>query len=156
MPRDDIPPCFIRIDKEGRWYHNGTEMIHRDFIRLFYEHLEREESGRYLIRLGDECCYVEVEDTPFVVLSVTHQNPGEAEKEAFRLSLSDDSSEKLTPETLSVGDGHVLYCRVKDCSYPARFARPAYYQLAEHIMEEKGSYFLPLNGKKYKIPYETA
>jgi hypothetical protein len=142
----------MRIDREGRWYHKGAEMIHRDFIHLFYEHLEMEESGRYLIRLGDECCYVEVEDTPFVVLSVTHQNPGKGEKEAFRLFLSDDSLEKLRPDTLAVGEGHVLYCRVKDRSFPARFARPAYYQLAEHITEEKGSYFLPMNGKKTMIP----
>jgi len=24
---NELPPCLIFIDKEGRWYHKGAEMI---------------------------------------------------------------------------------------------------------------------------------
>jgi hypothetical protein len=49
MTENDIPPCLIFIDKEGRWYHRGAEMIHREFIRLFYNNIELDSRGRYVI-----------------------------------------------------------------------------------------------------------
>jgi hypothetical protein len=51
-----------------------------------------------------------------------------------------------------VGIENVLYCRVRSGTFPTRFDRPAYYQLAQHIEEMEGGYFLRMNGKKYMIP----
>jgi len=131
MTENDIPPCLIYIDKEGRWYHRGAEMIHREFIRLFYNNIELDSSGRYVIDWKGQRCYVEVEDTAFVVRSVTQ--------------------EELMPDTLYVGQDNVLYCSVKNHTFPARFNRAAYYQLAAYVEEENGTYYLPLNGRKNKI-----
>jgi hypothetical protein len=50
----DIPPCVITIDKEGRWYHKGMEMVRREFIRLFYQHMSIDSLGRYVIDWGGE------------------------------------------------------------------------------------------------------
>ena len=147
----DTPPCNISIDKEGRWFHKGVEMIHREFIRLFYQHMTLDSLGRYVIRLGGDCCYVEVEDAPFVVRRVVFGDSDQANSSRFILFLSDDSREGLWPDTLYVGPDNVLYCRVKNRTFPARFGRPAYYQLTECIEEENGKYFLPLNGEKYII-----
>jgi len=149
--RDDIPPCLISIDKEGRWYHRGAEMIHREFIRLFYQNMALDSEGRYLINWGDTCCYVDVEDTAFVVTRASYKNGNQYQATRFQLSLSDDTEEVLAPDTLYVGKDHVLYCRVKSDAFPARFNRAAYYQLAEHIEEEEGTYFLPLHGQRYTI-----
>jgi len=151
MEKNDIPPCLIYIDKEGRWFHKGAEMIHREFIRLFYQHMEIDSSGRYIISWRGERCYVEVEDTPFVVRRALFVRDDTADNSSFTLFLSDDSREDLTPDSLFVGDGHVLYCKVKNNTFPARFDRPAYYQLAQYVEEEDGRFFLPLNGKKYVI-----
>jgi len=148
----DLPPCLITIDKEGRWYHKGAEMIHREFIRLFYENMELDSLGRYVIDWKGQRCYVDVEDTAFVVRRVTHQEKvAEGVKERFLLSLSDDTEEDLVPETLYVGRDNVLYCRVKNRTFPARFTRAAYYQLTEYVQEEDGVYYLPLSGRKNKI-----
>jgi uncharacterized protein len=141
---------MISIDKEGRWYHKGAEMIHREFIRLFYEHMSVDSTGRYIIEWAGERCFVEVEDTAFVVRGVTPEEIEGKGLQGFRLLLSDDTVEALQPETLSVGRDHVLYCQVKG-RFPARFSRPAYYQLAAHIEEEAGSHFLPLRGVRYWI-----
>ena len=149
MIPDDIPPCLIYIDKEGRWFHEGAEMIHREFIRLFYQHIEIDPQGRYIISWRGERCYVEVEDTPFVVWRVIRKDGASR----FILYLSDDSQEDLKPDTLYVGEKNVLYCKVKDGAFIARFNRPSYYQLAEHIVEEDGRYFLPHDGEKYLIHY---
>jgi hypothetical protein len=145
----NIPPCLIYIDKEGRWFHNGAEMIHRGIVLDFYKHLTVDNSGMYIISRGDETCYVEVEDTPFIVTRVEFKN--EKGEEKFRLSLIDDTQENLAPETVTVGDGNILYCTIKPGLFRARFSRAAYYQLASHIKEEGDKYYLPLNNKKYFI-----
>lgn len=146
-----IPPCLIFIDKEGRWYHRGAEMIRREFIRLFYQNMELDAEGRYLINWADTRCYVEVEDTAFVVMRVSFEDGLRTYRSRFLVSLSDDTQETLAPDTLSVGKDHVLYCRVKSGTFPARFNRASYYQLAEFIEEDSGGYFLSLNGQKYYI-----
>lgn len=148
---EPVPPCFIFIDKEGHWYHQGAEMIHREFIQLFYRNMELDPAGRYLITWGGTRCYVEVEDTAFVVKRVSLAREGGRQSSWFRITLSDDTEEALAPDTLHVGKGHVIYCRVKSSAFPARFNRAAYYQLAEHIEERNGAYFLPLDGRSYPV-----
>jgi hypothetical protein len=146
---DDIHPCLIFIDKEGHWFHKGMEMVHREFIHLFYRNMQMDDRGRCIIRLRGDVCYVDVEDTPFVVWRTRvreHDGYGR-----YVLFLSDDSEEELLPDTLYVGDENVLYCRVKERAFPARFSRSAYYQLAEYIEEESGRFFIPLNGERYMI-----
>jgi hypothetical protein len=152
MAESNLPPCLIFIDKEGRWFHKGAEMVHREFIQLFYEHMERDASGRYIISMGGDRCYLEVEDTPFVIRQVRFHEGAEGESPSrCMLSLSDDTREILRPDTLFIGAENVLYAKVKEGAFPARFLRPAYYQLAQHIVEEDGSYVLPLEDKKYVI-----
>ena len=57
----------LRIDKEGRWFFDDEEIIHRKTYLLFSRSLARDESGRTILRIGREQCPVEVEDAPFVV-----------------------------------------------------------------------------------------
>jgi hypothetical protein len=146
-----LPPCMIFIDKEGRWYHEGAEMIRRDFIRLFYRKMELDSEGRYVINWNGERCWVDVEDTAFVVRRAVYQDGERTGNARFVLNLSDDTEEELMPDTLCVGQDNVLYCRVKNRLFPARFNRASYYQLAEYIEEENASYYLTLNGNKYNI-----
>ncbi len=153
MREKDIPPCMIYIDKEGRWFHKGAEMIHREIIRSFYQNMELDSQGRYIINWQGERCYVDVEETPFIVKRVAGQDSGRAGVSRVILYLSDDEKEDLVPETLSFGEDNVPYCRVKGGIFPARFSRAAYYQLAEFIKEEEGGYYLSLNEKKYRIYY---
>ena len=151
---DEVPPCLIFIDKEGRWFHKGVEMIHRETIRLFYQHMSLDSQGRYIISMEGERCYVEVEDTPLIVRRARYMDSGRADQSRYLLSLSDGTEENLYPDTLIVGKGNVLYCSVKTHTFPARFNRQAYYQLAQYIEEKAGAYFLPLNGKEYLIRNE--
>jgi hypothetical protein len=153
--KDDLPPCLIFIDREGRWFHKGAEMIRRNIIHLFYQNMELDSKGRYVITWNNQRCYVEVEDTAFVVRSVGFQAGIQACDARFGLYLSDDTIEELLPETLYVGQDNVLYCRVKNLAFPARFSRAAYYQLAKYIEEENGAFYLPLNGEKYQVMMGT-
>lgn len=67
LEKNDLPPCLIFIDREGRWFHKGGEMIRRNIIDLFYQNMELDSKGRYVITWNNQRCYVEVKDTAFVV-----------------------------------------------------------------------------------------
>ena len=40
---EELPPSFIRIDKEGTWHYKGNEMFRKDIVKLFYEGLRRDD-----------------------------------------------------------------------------------------------------------------
>jgi uncharacterized protein len=152
----NTPLCDIYIDKEGTWYYRGAEMIRREIVNFFYENLKLDENGRYLIELPGEDsdrCYVDVEDTAFIVRAVRGKSPDQGGGAAIFIDLSDGSAEELDPSTLQVGQNNVLYCSVKQGGFSARFSRAGYYQLAENIEYDdvKEDYFLSLNGRRFYI-----
>jgi hypothetical protein len=151
---DEIPSCTIYVDKEGRWFHKGAPIIHREILLLFYQCLSVDEQGHYIIKFKDQVCRLDVEDTPFVVLSTDFVRAGgDGEKNRFILHLTDDTKEELAPETLRIGPDNVLYCKIRGGKFRARFSRPSYYQLARHVEEEPetGRYFVCPNKKKYYL-----
>jgi uncharacterized protein len=149
----DIPPCNIRIDKEGVWYYKGNEIFRDEIVKFFYQNLKKDEAGRYLIELENDCCYLEVEDTPYVVKAIYKCTLESANEECIHLLLSDQSTEKLNCDSLWAGRDNVLYCSVKKGAFSARFSRASYYQIAAFIeCSDCGSeYFIPLNGKRFGI-----
>lgn len=151
MEENKISPCMIYIDKEGNWFHKGIEMINRGIVNEFYRSLTTDSNGEYLIVMGNEQCLVEVEDTPFIITRVEFDGTEGAMEGQIELCLIDDTKESLDPDTLSVGDDNVLYCRIKNNTFKARFSRAAYYQLASRIKEEGDKFYLPLKNKKYFI-----
>ena len=128
-------------------------MFRKEILCVFFEHLKIDECGKYLIELGEERCYLDVEDTAFVVAAVYKTKPCDDGRFQIDVLLSDDSCEKLEMNSLYVGRDNVLYCRVKEGKFTARFSRSSYYQLAEFIEQsENGNhFFINLNGEKYLI-----
>ncbi|MBW1713178.1 MAG: DUF1285 domain-containing protein [Deltaproteobacteria bacterium] len=147
-PGQDLPPCLIFIDKEGRMFHQGTEMIHAGINSLLLENLTLDNEGRYIIDYKDQKCWVEVEDTPVVVQGVESEpdRPGR-----FKLALSDQTKEELNPELLWISPENVLYTKIRAGRLPARFLRPAYYQLAEFIEETDTGFALDCGGRLHPI-----
>jgi uncharacterized protein len=143
----------IKIDKEGIWYYCGAHMFRKEILSVFFEHLKVDKHGKYLIEMGKEVCYLDVEDTAFVVTTVDKKKlDGDAAHHIY-IQLTDDSWEKLDLCTLNVGKDNILYCTVKDGKFAARFSRNGYYQLAEFIEheEKENRFFINLNNKKYFI-----
>ena len=151
--KENIPFCDIRIDKEGVWYYKGAEMFRKEIVNFFYQNLKRDESGQYLIELENDRCYLDVEDTPFVIRSV-HRAPSEKDgKATIYLLLSDETVEPLNPETLRIGNDNVLYCTIKNDRFDARFSRASYYQLANDIDYDdyQDIFFIHMNGRRFYI-----
>jgi len=57
---------MIYVDKDGNWFHKGAPLVHRGLIGFFYQLLDTDPQGCYIIRLQNQICWLEVEDTPFV------------------------------------------------------------------------------------------
>ena len=137
MPRAGFwaidPTRKIHFGKDGWWYADDERIQNPRINKLFSTCLRQTSDRGFEIVLGRDRAAVEIEDTPYVVTRVF----GDA-MQGLTLRLNDDSEEALAPDTLEVGDGDVLYCRVKNRRYPARFLRPAYYQIAADIREETG------------------
>ncbi len=148
----DVSPYLkLIIDKDGRWFQNGLEIVHPEVYRYFNQILEKAPDGVYRIRTASETCRVEVEDAPFVVQRVLEDREG-----CLHIHLNDGSVEVLNPQSLWIGEKNVPYTLVKDETFHARFSRPAYYMLAEYIVsdEREENFYLEINGDRSPVAHE--
>lgn len=143
----------IRINKEGVWYYFESEMIRSDIVKLFYDHLHRDEAGEYFIEMGRERCIIEVEDTPYVVKAVHKAKSHNGSGDHIRLVLNDLSLEDLDPASLRIGAENVPYCKVRQGRFEARFSRAGYYQIAQYVVHDpiQDAYYIELNGDRYYL-----
>jgi hypothetical protein len=147
-------PPDIRIDKEGTWYYRDTEMFRKDILQSLYRHLKQDPGGRYLIEIGEDRAYVDVEDTPYVVQSVSYfVAEGKGGDDGIGLHMPDGIQVKLDPTTLRVGADNALYGIMAGLDVEARFSRSSYYQLAKYIEfdEEQHKFYICLNSHRYYI-----
>ncbi len=144
--RDVTGSCTIRIDKDGRWYYQGSEMINKLVLEAFCNALEADENGRYRIVINQEVCYIDVEDTPFVVASLR----GDPET-GLSILLNTGELQPLDPDSLCIGKDNILYCFLKN-GMKVRFSRAAYYLFAFMLEEdEQGNIILKLKDKIYPV-----
>jgi hypothetical protein len=152
MAMDSPPPkrwhtredSGIRLDREGRWWHDGEPVEHPKIIEAFNMGLCPSVDGRFVLRFGNDWCFVEIEDAAYRVLSADLRG------EEIQLGLSDRQTEVLSPETLTL-EGGVLHCRVKEGRAKARFTRDAQFALGTLIETTAEGSFLALGGRTWMI-----
>lgn len=149
---EDIPPCHIRIDKEGNWYYQGLPIINHQIYLHLNQCLEKDPSGKYVLLMDGEKCYLEVEDTPYVIQEASLK-PATKSTPRLMVKLNDGTEEVLKADTLRAGKDNVLYCKVKDAQYDARFLRASYYQLAKFLQHDGKRYYLLAGGKKIYLKH---
>jgi uncharacterized protein len=142
----------IRLDREGRFWHEGAEVSHVGLRRALLRWLDRLPDGRPILRLDEErYAYVDVEDADLLAVSARWAG------ERPILVLNDESEEELDPSTLELGEGGALYCRVRGGVLTARIITPAYYVLAERIDETApGVFALRAGGQLHAIRRRAA
>jgi uncharacterized protein len=114
----------IVLDAEGRFWHDGALVDHPALDRALRSWIARHpDDGRLILTNGYDWCYFRVDDAPFLVTAL-HDGTEPT------LVLFDDTEEPLDPDTLSIGEGGVVYARVKKGAFEARFSRHAQTQLA--------------------------
>jgi hypothetical protein len=152
---DQIRRSEIRIDREGRFIHEGAEVAHEGLRRALFRWLDRlpPPDGRYVLRLDERrFAYLdEVADTPLVARAARVDPAGVAV-----LALSDGSEEALDPATLTVDEAGLLRAWVRGGRLEARLATSAAAVLADGIGEVDGRPVLRLAGRSYPLPPRRA
>jgi hypothetical protein len=111
---DEIPPLErwnptfcgdidMRIARDGRWFYMGTPIGRPAMVKLFSKVLWMEE-GKYFLKTPVEKVGIEVEDAPFLFISV-EQKEGNKGTELIFKSVTDD--------VVTVGAEHKLW--VEQC-----------------------------------------
>jgi uncharacterized protein len=154
MPaREIIQDYIIRIDREGRWFYNGNQIIHPSVLEVFNEGLFLGEDNKHYLRVQNDIAHIDVEDTPFIVRQVSpiEQKGGFS---GFMIGLSDGTEELLDLSSLEINPDNIPYCRVRK-GMKARFTSQAYYMLAEHIEydERRDAYYIRSDGHIHTIAY---
>ena len=143
---------YYYLDKEGRIWHEGTEVTDPRFALLVHRTLQNSPQG-LLVRCQGENCFLEVEDVPYVVQNLAfHKNP-EGTLQQIDMIFPGGYTESLLPETLWVSEQNVLYCKVRNGTFPARFSRKSLFQLSPYLVEDiaNHNYCLELHGKRFTI-----
>ncbi len=124
-------------------------MVHAGINKLLMDHVDLDDKGRYVITFAGQRCFVEVEDTFFVVVRAERVALDDG-KARYRLTLNDGGHEWLAPPR-SASPRKTSFTPGPGGAVPARFLRPAYYQLAEHVEERNGAYMLKVEGRDFPI-----
>ncbi|MFO0674149.1 MAG: DUF1285 domain-containing protein [Polyangiaceae bacterium] len=135
----------IRVDRDGRFFHDGELVEHRGLARALASWVARHpDDGRYILTNGYDWTYFTVEDTPCFVHAVHVRPAGGSERRAV-LELTDGSEEPLVPaDTRMATDGSVTTLVKRAApggAFRARFQRPALVDLAELLEEAPSGHF---------------
>ncbi len=137
------------VDRDGRIFHDGTEIVDPLTLRFFLKAMTRRDDGRYLVVCQREHNWFEACETPFVVQRL---RLAEAKRELITVDLcfAGDVHEPLDPSTLESEAGHV-YCRIRAGAFRARFGRLAMQQIAPFLSEDEGYAALVMSGARHRI-----
>jgi hypothetical protein len=126
----------IRVDREGRFIHEGAEVTHEGLRRALFRWLDRlpPPDGRYVLRLDERrFAYLDVDDTPLVARAARVDPTG-----AVWLALSDGAEEPLDPSTLTVDAAGTLRAGVRGGRLEARLSSSALAAMADLLTQTAG------------------
>src|SRR5438105_3257922 len=124
----------IRLDGEGRFWHEGLLVEHRKLASAMHTWIARHpDDGRYILTNGYDWTYFIVDDAPYTVRSLRIVD------DAPILVLSDGTEEPWDPTKSRIGKDSALYTQVKASArggpFEAKFTRHAQTELAPLLVE---------------------
>jgi hypothetical protein len=118
----------MRIDRDGRWWHDGRRIEREALVRLFASVLRREDDGGHVLVTPVEKLDIEVELAALRITAMTSEGTGETQRLAFQ--VNDGNALILDADhPLRFVEGLPLV-RVRG-GLEASFERPVWYELAE-------------------------
>jgi hypothetical protein len=137
----------LRLDRSGRFWHEGTEVTHPRLRQALLGWLDVRDDGRDIVRLDPQrYAYVDVEDAHLRAISARWDDG-----DRVRLVLDDGADEELAYDTLTAGPDDALYARVRGGKLRARITTAAYQVLAQRIEEVPGGFALRAAGALHHI-----
>ena len=132
---------FMRIARDGTWFHEGAVIGRKELVRLFSTILRREPDGSHVLVTPAEKLDIIVEDAPFIAVEVTTDGEGETRRLIFRTNVDDlveaGPEHVLRIETAADGSPRP-YLHVR-AGLEALVNRAVFYQLADLALAESAS-----------------
>jgi hypothetical protein len=138
-----------QVDRDGRIFHDGTEIVDPAVLRFFLRAMTRTDDGRCLVLCQGERNWFEASDTPFVIQRLRLGIDGGLLQDV-ELCFSGDYREPLDPRTLET-TRDLLFCRVRGGAFRARFGRVAVQQLAPFLSDAGDGSALLLGGVRHPV-----
>jgi hypothetical protein len=138
-----------RVDRDGRIFHDGTEIVDPAVLRFFLRAMTRTDDGRCLVLCQGERNWFEAPDTPFVVQRLRLSVDGPV-LQAAELCFQGDYREPLDPRTLE-SERDLLFCRIRGGAFRARFGRIAVQQLAPFLVDTGEGSALLVGGQRHPV-----
>lgn len=121
-----------------RFRHEGQLVTHPRLHQVLLRGVRfLDEEGVFVVQVGPYRGQIEVEDTPFWVVTY--------DPESGEIELTDRSSERLEAQTLSLDPDEALRCRVKG-RFPARFTLAGQAHLLDALELRGGTPWLRQGG----------
>ena len=141
LMRRSVP---LRIDEEGRWFHDGVAFRHTRLAAVFSAGLDLDpQTGEAIVRIGQRFCYVECVGTPFLVLRLdTTQSPP--------IAVLNNGDDRDLASASFVETEDRLAIEWSDGRW-ARLSRGVYTRLGHQIQESEHGFVVVLSGQRYPI-----
>lgn len=135
-------PIPMRIARDGTWHYMGTPIGRAAMVRLFSTILRREPDGSHVLVTPVERVGIEVEDAPFIAVSLEAKGEGQSGELRFLTNVGDEivagpENPIRVAEDPKTGEPSP-YVRVRG-GLEARLARPVFYELADRAEEREGA-----------------
>jgi hypothetical protein len=136
----------VRLDAEGRFWHEGGEILHPGLRAALWRWLDRNPDGRYVFRLDAErFVYLDVDDTPHLVRSLRWEG------DRALAQLADGTEEPLALDTVRVDPDGRARCRVKSGRFEARLLPAAWATLGERLEDHGGEAVLIAGAARHRL-----
>lgn len=153
MTPDAAPPfrfsreSRIRIDADGRVWHEGERVEHPRLERALLSWVDfDDEARRYVLRNSLDWCRIAVDLAPLVARAVTFTD------DRVEVTLSDDAREALDLDTVRVSPDGEVWAYVRGGSLLCRFDRAAAFALLDRAVESPdGGYALRLGEQTFPL-----
>ena len=137
------------VDRDGRIFHDGTEIVDPAVLRFFLRAMTRTDDGRCLVLCQGERNWFTAPDTPFVVQRLRLSLEGSA-LQAVELCFQGDYREPLDPATVETERG-LLFCRIRGGAFRARLGRVAVLQVAPSLMDGGGGSAQVMSARRHPV-----
>jgi len=147
----------LRLDRVGNLWIADEAVEHPRVIDVLRRGLDISDDGEPTMHLGEQWCYLTVDDCFFRVLAVRPGPDAATDKPALTLLLDDGRRVELAPETLWEEPEQGLRCTVPASRsgrpLSARFTNRAQIELADHIeLDAEPRPLLKLGDRRWPIP----
>ena len=121
----------IRIDADGRWFHEGTEIKRQRLVELFATVLRRDPDGYCLVTPAEKL-RIHVEDAPFIAIDMEFDGEGRERRLVLATNVGDHVLvDAAHPITVHDNKGEPRpYVEVRD-GLRALIARSVFYRLVD-------------------------